>query len=693
MDPTLPRQDRTERRRSLAPLFRGALLPVLFIAGIGCGEGSVEPGHGPADSSQRATGSLNLLLITLDTTRADALGAYGQRLPSSPAIDRLAATGVLFEQATATHPETLPSHASIFTGRWPHVHGVRANAGYVLADENLTLAEVLRSHGYKTAAEVATGVLRRETLITQGFESYRGADSPGVELKQIRFEDGRGEKFAKQMRVGSDITARGIDFLRAEQKQKFFLWLHYYDAHDPYSAPARFNHQIPESPYHAEVASQDFQVGRLIAELVRLGLRANTLVVLTADHGEGLDEHGEPSHSYFVYQTTMHVPLIFWGLEGLPAGKRVASMVRTVDIVPSVLDLLGLSPIPGIQGKSLVRLLRGETEDLQLTAYGEASRFTASFGLPLLRYLRQGDWKYIHKVNPELYDVARDPAEIDNLASRHPEELARLRDELETLIGDAPPGPVNSEQEVDRTTAAQLVALGYAAQSPAGVSGDPLASLVLEGADPSLKIEEARTLSVATGLIDRGSYEGALSLLEPIYESDSGNTYVQEIYFRVLVGLGRNDEAAALMRKILVNRPCKASVRGELGRLLFAERRFEELRDSLREAATHCPSDATNLNDYAWALATLPVASLRNGDESLEIMQVLVGRQDEPNPFHLDTLAVAQAETGDFASAIRTGERALHLMRSAERPKEIVIQLEQHLEAYRAGRPVRDPGD
>ena len=294
----------------------------------------------PAAVPTTENGPTNLLLVTLDTTRGDALGAYGQRLDASPNIDRLAAGGVLFEQAVSSSPQTLPSHSTLFTGKYPYVHGVRANSGYVLSEQNITIAEVLRDAGYRTGAEVAALVMQEATQITQGFDHYRGADTPGVKRKRIRYSKGEIREKELAVRVASDISRRGIEFIRGNRERKFFLWLHYFDPHEPYSAPAAFNAKIPSSPYHAELASADSQIGPVIDELERLGLRERTLVVLTSDHGEGLGDHGEWTHSYFVYQSTMHVPLIFWGPSSLLPGTRIHSPVRTVDIAPTILELL-----------------------------------------------------------------------------------------------------------------------------------------------------------------------------------------------------------------------------------------------------------------------------------------------------------------------------------------------------------------
>ena len=585
---------------------------------------------------------MNLVVITLDTVRADALGAYGQPRPTSPEIDRLAREGVLFEQVSTSQPETLPSHSTIFTGKWPFAHGVRANGGFVLSDRNVTLAERLRDAGYVTAAEVAAMVLRKETQVTQGFEHYRGPDSPNVEHKTLRYKQGPTKSQTEPVRPASDVTARGIEFVRENRDRSFFLWVHYFDAHAPYSPLPIFNHKIRDSPYHAEIAGADFQVGRLILEVERLGLRDDTLVVVTADHGEGLGDHGEVSHSYFVYESTVRVPLIFWGPRTLPSGLRIATPVRTVDIAPTVLELLGMPPLGEAQGVSLAKLIAGSEREAPGFGYGEATRLTATFSLPPLRFIRDGALKYIHKVNPELYDLDVDPGELVNLAPSRPEDVARLRAALGALLAAAPEKPTDAQAEIDAETAAQLIALGYVARSPLIEVVDDVESLALDASqgDPMDRIPDVVGLTEANGFLARNMYGPALERLAPIVEKNPDSAYLLELAASALLGLGREDEAIDMLRHavaldrhdteaaqslaaalatrgreaeaveilagILRTNACDESARMNLGIHLRKLKRYRELVATMAEGARACPDMLSNLNNYAWALATLP---------------------------------------------------------------------------------------
>lgn len=334
--------------------------------------------------------NFNVLLITLDTTRMDSLGCYGHPVIQTPHIDALAREGARFTQCSSSAPITLPSHASIMTSTYPFVHRARNNGRYLIDKSNLTLAELLKTNGYTTGAEVAAYVLNAMWGLDQGFDSYRGVEK-GSQQSATSMENLEGWQSQK-----ADVVCNlAMEWLQQNGLHRFFLWVHFFDPHLPLIPPKKFEAQY-DDPYLAEIAFVDEQIGRLMGELRRMKLDKHTLVALTADHGEGRGQHREDTHAYYIYDSTMSVPLVFWCPAVIPAGRRIDCQVRTVDIAPTVLALLGMAEQPGFQGRSLLPLLAGETTDLGLGAYGESVLAHETHGYGQLWFYRADGWKYIH---------------------------------------------------------------------------------------------------------------------------------------------------------------------------------------------------------------------------------------------------------------------------------------------------------
>ena len=672
------------------------LLSLTLGLGIACGQeepgSEIESDRAPTPSAHSTprprTTQPNLILITLDTLRADALGIYGQEKRPSPHIDQLGKEGVLFEHAMTTNPETLPSHASILTGQWPHHHGVRANAGFILPEAKLTLAEILKEEGYRTAAEIAAPVLRKETRITQGFTHQRGALSRNVTLKSVPTQH---DSEKPMTRDGADITDRALEFMQRYGNDPFFLWLHYFDPHNPYYAPQEFRGRFKDSPYHAEVAYVDNQIGRLLEGLRMLDLDENTVIALTADHGEGLDEHGEPTHSYFVYNSTMRVPLILWAPEQLKGGNRISSLARTIDILPTVLELLGVEAPPEIDGQSLLPLIEDTGNPEDRSAYGEATRFAATFSLPTLRFLRKGNWKYIHKTNPELYNLKEDPNELTNLASRHPERVLEMREELEALLTDRPTTGTSAQSEIDGQIAAELIALGYVAHAPRMEIEAGESPLDLYGVDPNSMVESAEGVARAQGYLRREKAQKALSLLEPIREKAPESTQVLLLTARALNKLGRRDEAIQTFRELLGFEPCEYKSRSELAVILRAEGQMQEFVTLMEAGVEACPLDKANRNDLAWLLATSSNETLRDPDRAVAIMEAMLSDdQGDTQAAYLDTFSAALAAQGDFKRAEAVSRESLRLLEAANAAPEIISEVRNHLALIRDGSPIRE---
>lgn len=386
----------------------------------------------------------SILLVTIDTVRADRLTPYGLADASMPNLERLAREGVVFDQAGTVAPLTLPAHASLMTGLLPPVHGVRDNADAPLAARHTTLAERYAAKGYRTGAFVGSVVLDPERGLAQGFEVYESVDPHAV---------------PRQQRRGDAVVSSALRWLDGAAAQRFFLWTHLYDAHAPYDAPPPYR-DAHLDPYVAELLFVDAQIGRLLAALDRLGLAANTYVIVVGDHGEGLGDHGENTHGFGLFESVLHVPLIVRG-PGLRPG-RVAEVVRLVDIAPTVLSLTGI-PSEKVDGAPFVRALRG-VRIADAEVYAE-TMYPARLGRPGVRSLRADRYKLIDDGTVALFDLWRDPFELQNIASDRTAVVSAMRARLEAI---SPPSTEFTSGPLDLPPGLreQLAALGYVGRSP-----------------------------------------------------------------------------------------------------------------------------------------------------------------------------------------------------------------------------------
>jgi len=378
-----------------------------------------------------------IVLITLDTTRADRLTPYGLMDVSMPALERLAREGVVFDQATSVAPLTFPAHTSILTGLFPPKHHIRDNADPAVADSLTMLPEILRAHRFRTGAFVASTVLDGRRGLAQGFEVYRGVEA------------------AEHQRRGDSVIAEAIGWLEQVGSSPFFLWAHLYDPHRPYDAPEPYRSRYADE-YVAEIAFADAQIGRLIDALERRHLLDSTIVAVIGDHGESLGEHDERDHGILVYESVLHVPLIV-RVPGL-APRRVESVVRSVDLMPTLLALAGIEA-PPVDGVSLLPLLDGRAQDLDLEAYSE-SLYPLRFGWSALRALRSGWLKVIEAPRPELYDLAKDPFEMTNIYDTRRSTADAMLHRLDVLAPEDEVG-AGAGAAVPEDLKERLSALGY----------------------------------------------------------------------------------------------------------------------------------------------------------------------------------------------------------------------------------------
>ncbi len=540
--------------------------------------------------------ALNVLMITLDTTRADYLGCFGRKYARTPNIDRIAREGVLFTQCTTCSGMTLPSHASIMTGVYPFVHGARRNGTTRLSNANVTLAETLKANGASTAATVASFVLNRQFGTDQGFDTYHDVIISGAKDAQ------------KAERKGDDIADDALDLLRNVAGQHFFLWVHFYDPHDPYESPVVAERDSPVAYAH-EISFMDGQVGRLLDALGELELEQKTLVVVVADHGEGLGDHGELHHGNFLYDSVLHVALMFRLPGVIPAGLEIPEQVRTIDITPTILEALGIAAGDEMQGVSLFPLIAGEERNLGLLAYAETFENQVKLNLSQLRSVVYGGYKYIHAPTPELYDLGNDPGELRNLAAKQPQRAAEMRERLRHVLAEAPP-PVAADArdaavELSPVDVARLESLGYIGGSRQEDAGSELDHFEPEGGDPKDHITHINMRTVALTCAARGDFGEAERIYRDLIKVFPDVAQLRAALAQVLHKQGKLADALAVIDDACDIAPANYLVRRTYGQLLFTAERFQDAVDQFAITLDIVPDDTGTLPEISIALVEL----------------------------------------------------------------------------------------
>jgi len=402
----------------------------------------------PPPSQERPAPVQNVLLVSIDTLRSDYVGAYGGKLGVTPRIDALAERSVVFRHAVSSNPITLPAHSTLLTGVQPTRHEVHDNSTYRLSESNVTLAELLHPHGFRTGAVLGAQVLDERFGLAQGFDQY-----------DDDFGEMQGDVFHLVERSAEEVTKRSVAFLRQNAGSSFLLFAHYYDPHQDWRAPAEFARRFPENGYAAEIAYTDAQIGVLLDALDELGLADSTLVIVTADHGESLGAFGEESHAFFVYQVTQSIPLIVHA-PGMRRRRDVDRVVGLVDVVPTVLAQLSLEQPAHLQGRDLAPLWSDDPPPPDgRVLLAESLTPTKIDCNPL--FAAVGDrWKYIYTRRPELYDLWTDPHEQQDRIDDEPEIASRLRAAIEELLAERS-DPAAGRFDVDAQTLAALEGLGY----------------------------------------------------------------------------------------------------------------------------------------------------------------------------------------------------------------------------------------
>ena len=486
---------------------------------------------------------LNVLFITLDTTRADHIGCYGYPLIKTPNIDGLAADGILFQNATAQCPLTLPSHSSMFTGSYPFFHGVRDNGGFYLEDDQVTLAEVLQQAGWATSAFVGAFVLDSRWGIDQGFDYYFD-NFDFAKYKKISLDS--------VQREGGEVIKAFFEWFEENSPERFFSWIHLYDPHTPYEPPEPYRTQYEGQGYglyDGEIAYTDHLIGRVLETLREKGQLEKTVVVVVGDHGESLGEHHESSHGFFIYDATVSVPMIIRIPSAELRGKTIAAQVQNIDLMPTLCELLGL-PVPdAVQGQSLLPLIGGRDPKRDTEAYSESFYPRYHYGWSELKSLRTSRYKFIQAPRPELYDLSLDPREKNNIFGRESSLAERFIRNLEKLEekmsrkGIEDRGP----QQLDDDSREKLMALGYIGGFTSGAKLSQRENL----GDPKDKIILFNKIKMAEGASSNREYDEALMRLDEVIAEDPGIMEARQVRANIYLQLDRAEEAAEECKEAL----------------------------------------------------------------------------------------------------------------------------------------------
>lgn len=595
----------------------------------------------------------NILIITVDTLRADRVGCYGYTGGTTPNVDALAKDGVVFERGVAQVPLTFPSHAAIFTGTYPFHNGVRDFTAQPLREEFRTLAESFKANGYATGAVVSAFVLDRSWGLARGFDDYDDAFS-GQEFlqKDIGLVERRAEESVDHALGWLESHTKEP----AEAGKPFFLWLHLYDPHSPYDPPEPYRSRFAQKPYEGEIAYADSQLGRVFDWLRRAPnhLYERTVVVFLSDHGESLGEHGEKEHGFFVYDSTVRVPLIIKpARDSQIAPQRLEPAAETIQAAPTVLELAGIQdPIEKqFQAASLVPLMTGKSTSAARGAYSETFYPANSFGWSPLRSVENARYHYVEAPRPELYDLEADAQEASNVAEKDASVAARMRGELNQLVAKYPPpaqGAGGDGTGASPEVLEKLRSLGYVAYKAPATPGAKLA-------DPKDKLKVYQEILRATDLMHLGQFAAARSLLGKLQGTEPRLYLIPFLLGEAASRDGQWKEAEKQFGRAAQLNPGFDQAAMGLGRALGLEGKTARARDLIRTLLAQNPR-----NFRAWFL----LAQIDGKDDpkaSREALEKVIAIQPNFAPAYRDRGLLAMREQNyeagadDLAHAVRMG--------------------------------------
>lgn len=641
---------------------------------------------------------LNVIFITLDTLRADFVGVYKKGKAETPSMDAVANEGVVFENCISQSPLTLPSHTTMLTGTYPTYHQIRDNGGFLVPDSLEFVSEVLKKNGFTTSAFIASYVLHSKWGINQGFDYY----SDDFDLSRYeKISLGNVQKRAQE------VLADAQKWLIANREKRFFSWIHLYDPHTPYDPPPPFAERFANRPYRGEVEYMDQQLGLFFEFLKNNGLYDRTLIIMAADHGESLGQHGEQSHGFFIYETTVHVPLIIRSPFHFPV-SRVSHLVELADIAPTILDVLGITIPATYQGQSLVNAMFGDSNNLKKTAYSETYYPRLHYGWSELKALyHDNSWKYIQAPREELYDLENDETEENNLSLKESGKVRRVRERLNRLIqkqsqGARKPGEALQMKKDDLQ---RLAALGYITTfiDTSGKTDLP---------DPKGKVMVFNDLDRAREHLHNQKYQDAIDILLKIIADNPqivdgmlllGNVYAQnnqpelalETFYKILDqkpdyhaaminilnALGRMEQfekAKTEAIRFLKIFPGDHTLMNELGAVYYMIGDYQKARGQFDESIKLEPVNSHAFNyigaihfiDGHYDKAREFLAKARDINPSLRRLNFHLAQVEEAQGNHEKALAFYREELRLFPEAFKAAYNAAEILRKAGRNDE-----------------------
>jgi arylsulfatase A-like enzyme/Flp pilus assembly protein TadD len=538
---------------------------------------------------------LNILLVTFDTTRADHIRCYGYKDIKTPNIDRLAKEGCLFEKAFTPVPITFPAHASMLTGLYPPTHGIRNNATYALSESVITLPELLKERGYKTAAFISAYVLDRRFGLDQGFDIYDDDLETGVE-----------PKLSQKERRAETVTKAAIKWLERVGDESFFLWVHYFDPHDAWSPPPPYSEEYANNPYDGEIAYADHWLGKLLDKLHKQKLTKNTLIVLAGDHGEGLGDHHEKTHGIFIYDATIWVPLIFSCPRILPKSRRISSLVRLVDITPTILEIIAYKIPEHMQGVSLSPWMLKKAKNPELALYCETFYPKSTHNWSPLKGLRTKTWKYIEAPIKELY---------------------------RTL-------------EMDKETQEKLRSLGYVWTPTSGEERK-------EYPDPKEMINVLEYVDKGAAYFAEAQYEKAAPLFKKVLELHPEDTEAYVTLGHIYEAMGENEKSIESFEKALELEPENLRIYIQLGVSYMKAEQYEKGLETFRRALDfnpRCKEAYSNMGLYHF--------KIQEWSKAKDLFQQVLDL-DPRDSLANNYLSVVYQRLGDYEKAMSRAEAVL----------------------------------